>query len=316
LYFANHTGNNFTKLAIKHSNKAYQNMYIEQHLAGFLSENKSVTLQGIGTFHLLHSADSEMKNPIEFPADSLEFSPDAKANKDDLFIAYLMEKTKKIKPLVTSDLESYTLVCNQFLNIGKQLSLKNIGVLHKKQKGEFEFKQGNIILDTIENPKALTTEKKPPNEISFASVSKKKSLFASNKTGIAIILLLFIGIVIYLIVNQYKQNENKQNTLKIILSDTAQNNINQASKSDSSINAIKVDSTTFTVILKSFSDSSKANKLFSKWEAKHYKGLIQIKDSNSTSIGIEFKNELKDTTRIKDSLRTVFGKKLSIRIKK
>jgi hypothetical protein len=191
-------------------------MYIEQHLAGFLSENKSVTLQGIGTFHLLHSADSEMKNPIEFPADSIEFSPNVKANQDDLFIAYLMEKTKKIKPLLTSDLESYTLVCNQFLNIGKQLSLKNIGVLYKKQKGEFEFKQGNIVIDTVENPQALTTEKKPPNEISFASVSKKKSLLASNKTGIAIILLLFIGIVIYLIVNQYKQNENKQNTSKII----------------------------------------------------------------------------------------------------
>jgi hypothetical protein len=79
---------------------------------------------------------------------------------------------------------------------------------------------------------------------------------------------------------------------------------------------MNVDSTTFTVILKSFSDSSKANKLFSKWEAKHYRGLIQIKDSNSTSIGITFKNELKDTSRIKDSLRTIFGKKLSIRIKK
>ena len=51
----------------------------------------------------------------------------------------------------------------------------------------------------------------------------------------------------------------------------------------------------FVINIKSFSDSSKANQLFSKWEAKQYKGLIQIKDSNSTLIGIAFKNELKDT---------------------
>ena len=291
-------------------------MYIEQHLAGFLSENKSVTLEGIGTFYLLNSADADLKNPIEFPADSIEFSPNAKAIQDDLFIAYLMEKTKKIKPLLTSDLESYTLVCNQFLNIGKQLSLKNIGVLYKKQKGEFEFKQGDIIIDTVENPQATTTENKPPNEISFASVSKKKSLFASNKTGIAIILTLFIGIVIYLIMNQYKQNEGLQNKSKLAVSDTVQKNINQYNIIDSSIAVKNNDSTTFTVILKSFSDSSKANQLFSKWEAKQYKGLIQIKDSTSTLIGIAFKNELKDTARIKDSLRFIFGNNLSIRIKK
>ena len=291
-------------------------MYIEQHLAGFLSENKSVTLQGIGTFYLLNSADADLKNSIEFPADSIEFSPNVKANQDDLFIAYLMEKTKKIKPLLTSDLESYTLVCNQFLNIGKQLSLKNIGVLYKKQKGEFEFKQGNTIIDIVENPQAISSEKKPPNEISFASVSKKKSLFASNKTGIAIILALFIGIVIYLIVNQYTQNEGIQNKSKLTLSDTVQNNINQDNIIDSSITVKNNDSTTFTVILKSFSDSSKANQLFSKWEAKQYKGLIQIKDSTSTLIGMAFKNELKDTAQIKDSLRFIFGNNLSIRIKK
>ena len=52
-------------------------------------------------------------------------------------------------------------------------------------------------------------------------------------------------------------------------------------------------------------------------EKRQIKGLENcIKDSNSTSIGIEFKNELKDTSRIKDSLRIIFGKKLSIRIKK
>lgn len=291
-------------------------MYIEQHLAGFLSENKSVTLEGIGTFYLLNSANADLKNSIEFPADSIEFSPNAKAIQDDLFIAYLMEKTKKIKPLLTSDLESYTLVCNQFLNIGKQLSLKNIGVLYKKQKGEFEFKQGNTIIDIVENPQAISSEKKPPNEISFASVSKKKSLFASNKTGIAIILALFIGIVIYLIVNQYTQNEGIQNKSKLALLDTVQKNINQDNFIDSSITVKNNDSTTFTVILKSFSDSSKANQLFSKWETKQYKGLIQIKDSTSTLIGIAFKNELKDTARIKDSLRFIFGNNLSIRIKK
>ena len=77
---------------------------------------KQVTLQGIGTFNL--SPDfvmpSENDKDLSIPTDAISFQYNQKATEDDALITYIVQQTRKIKPLASSDLDSYIMLANHF----------------------------------------------------------------------------------------------------------------------------------------------------------------------------------------------------------
>ena len=98
-------------------------MKIDQVLVHYLLKTKHLSLQGIGTFDLdatlPDSADPD--KPIIIPADAIKFNYNPKTVEDDELVNFIVLHTKKIKPLASSDLDSFLSLGRQFLNIGKPL---------------------------------------------------------------------------------------------------------------------------------------------------------------------------------------------------
>ena len=166
-------------------------MKIEQLIVQHLYQNKSLSLQGIGIITLnptvIIPTDSE--KDFVMPDNAFSFDYNLKAPQDDVLIDFVVEKTRKIKPLATADLESYAILAKQFLNIGKPLVMDGVGTIQKKQDGNYEFIQGYFISPKIDDIPRQLKEKNEDN-ISFESESSKTN--NSKKY----LLLAFIVIIV------------------------------------------------------------------------------------------------------------------------
>jgi uncharacterized protein with PQ loop repeat len=115
-------------------------MKIEQIIVLHLIKNKQVTLQGIGTFLLDPSIFSPLENPlITLPAHAITFSYDANAAEDAALVDSIVNYTKKLRPLASSDLESFLNWQKQLLTINLPFTLEGIGVLQKNALGQIVF---------------------------------------------------------------------------------------------------------------------------------------------------------------------------------
>src|SRR6476619_97240 len=106
-------------------------MKIEQLLVQHFYIAKQVTLQGIGTFTLSPDfiVPAETDKDIVLPENAVSFQYNPRATEDEALIDYIVQQTRKIKPLASADLESYLVLGKQFLNIGKPFKIEGVGIL-------------------------------------------------------------------------------------------------------------------------------------------------------------------------------------------
>ncbi|MEO6933394.1 MAG: hypothetical protein ABI151_17305, partial [Chitinophagaceae bacterium] len=164
-------------------------MKIEHIIAQYLYTNKKVTLQDIGTFHLSPNITlpGESDKDSVLPDNAISFDYNIKAVQDDGLIEFIVQQTRKIKPLATSDLESFTILGRQFMNIGKPLPIEGLGILQKNQLGEYEFIQGHTVNSRLEPIPAALREKNK-EEIVFTTPARKQQ----NVTGILVAVIIFL----------------------------------------------------------------------------------------------------------------------------
>lgn len=137
----------------------------DDQLAAYLYENKSLRLEGIGTFTLDSkvSVPHEQEKEIYYPIEGLSFSYNPKSDTDEDVILYLVKKLHKIQPLIRSDLESYLSNIKQFINLGKPYTIEGVGTLSKNNQGTYEFTPGNFLPVKEElNPKRENAEHNYP----------------------------------------------------------------------------------------------------------------------------------------------------------
>lgn len=122
-------------------------MKFDNHLASYLYQIKSLTLEGIGTFTLDDKVrvPNEQEKEVYFPIEGLAFTYNPKTNTDENIIFFLVKKLGKIEPLIRSDLEYYLSHIKQFLNIGNPYTIEGIGTLNKNNQGIYEFTPGNFL---------------------------------------------------------------------------------------------------------------------------------------------------------------------------
>ena len=159
-------------------------MKTEQLIVQYLYSNKKVTLQDIGVFNITTEINipEDSDKDIVLPADTIQFVYDPKAPVDDGLVAFIMESTRKIKPLAYSDLESFIILNKQFLNIGKPLVFEGMGTLQKTQGGDYAFTQAATSHVTTEEMPRIITEKQK-EKISFATPQKEKSTAGNKSVG-------------------------------------------------------------------------------------------------------------------------------------
>jgi len=291
-------------------------MKIEQLIVQHLYNNKKVTLQDIGTFTLSPDLQMPLENEKEFnmPENSVTFEFNKKATQDEELINFIVAQTRKIKPLATSDLESYSLLAKQFLNIGKPFPMEGLGVLQKNQSGEYEFMQGTHINAKLDAAPALLKEK-AVEEISFST--KSKEVPSNNKKWI-LLLLIFIVLAIAAALYYFLQKRNKDNNLEKVVQNTTDTIV---PKKDTLINTIAAapdttaktsarpnpDSSTFRIVIKEYPGKDAAEKAFTKLTSYGHKLVMYPKDSSTYIIAMPFKSPLADTLRVRDSLKIFFG---------
>ena len=296
-------------------------MKTEQLIVQYLYSNKKVTLQDIGVFNITSEIiiPEDSDKDIVLPADTIQFVYDPKAPADDGLVAFIMESTRKIKPLAYSDLESFIILNKQFLNIGKPLVFEGMGTLQKTQGGDYAFTQAATShVTTEELPKIITEKLK--EKITFATPQKEKN-GAGNKN--VLWLLFAVIIVLGTVAAIFFFNKNKADEKTLASTENAVTDTLPVVKKDTVLrqnvpvppvtSALK-DSNTFFVVIKEYTDFATAEKSLKRYLSFGNKVELTTKDSVIYKLRVPFTKPLNDTVRVKDSLSKFFQSKAYVEL--
>ena len=296
-------------------------MKVEQLIVQYLYNNKKVTLQDIGFFTIspdsLVPSDNEKETAL--PPGAILFEYNTKAPPDEGLIDFVVQHSRKIKPLAASDLESYSILSKQFLNIGKPLIIEGLGTLVKNQQGIYEFTQGHIINARLEAAPAQLKEKLN-EEIVFTTPYREP---ASKKGWVIALIGLFV-VITGLALFYFLRNPNKDNTLERVdtLQDTvvvakpvlpsAVDTAKKTVANTTNTTVVKNDGYSFKVVIKIYPTKQAAQRAYIRLTSFGHILIMSAVDSTRYKLAIPFKTPLSDTLRAKDSLSIFFQSKAYI----
>jgi hypothetical protein len=280
-------------------------------LVKYLLKKKELTLQGFGTFYLskdIFVPEDSDEDPI-LPADSLTFDYNPKAKEDDELVNFIVQHTKKIRPLASADLDSYLTLGKQFLNIGKPFVIDGIGTLEKSQEGGLTFKAGQFITPRIAAPKALKENEGETITGLFGEAGRTPPPNYDRKilaiiAGVIILVLAGWGLY-YFVFKGKKEKTLVETTVKdspVIKKDTvAVQKIDSLPKLSDSVN--------FYIVVRDSLTRKRAENVQRRLVSYGHTTVINYtKDSTSGiyKIGQPFFRPLKDTAALKDSLFAIY----------
>jgi hypothetical protein len=304
-------------------------MKIDQLLVQYFYTTKQVTLQGIGTFILSpdYILPAEGDKDILLPENAVSFQYNSRATEDEGLVNYIVQQTRKIKPLAIADLESYIMLSTQFLNIGKPLKIYGIGVLEKNQLGEYQFTQDQFINKKTEQAEVKLKEKSS-EDVSFGSETKTP-LNGKKIMAVAALVIAIAGIGLTAWYFVTKKDEVDVPVTKDVIAPTqpiaipntdtvkkdtiasVANVVQQ--KPDSIVQQASLPVTaagdyTFKIVLKNYSNLSAAQKSYNRLTSYGHKLLLYTADSVTYKVAMPFTRPLADTIYARDSVRkTLFG---------
>ena len=297
-------------------------MKFDDLLAQYLYENKTLQLQGIGTFKLDGAIvlPSPQDKEIFYPIEGLNFiySPKDQTNED--LIIFLVKKLGKIQPLVRSDLESYLSNIKQFINIGKPYTIEGIGTLNKNNQGTYEFTPGTFLPAKEE----LSPHRDNPEHMHRQKAKKSESNRSATIILMIIAVVAFFGAAIWGIT--YLMNKNKGEEISQVIEDSSTLN-NVALPPDTLQNTTTQQSTTETSLLNNsvaydykmiFDITKSKERIFARSARLTKDGVafkidtLRINDTLNYRMYIPRKLMTTDTLAVKDSLRKFFLKPIII----
>jgi hypothetical protein len=307
-------------------------MKMEQLIVQYLYSNKKVTLQDVGTFTI----SSDINIPVDsekdtvLPENAIEFKYDPKAGIDEGLIDYIVANSRKIKPLATSDLESFISLNKQFLNIGKPLVMEGLGTLHKTQAGDYAFAQAGTSHVMLQDTPKIVTEK-IIEKVSFATPPKEKSVGINKMAVVGVlgfVVLGALGLLAYYFINKKNNDVGNENietstALKDTTSNTSTNttvisDTIAAKKLKDSLAAIRSvntsDTNSFYIVIKEFTDLALAQKRYTILTNYGNKLVLTTRDSITYKLRMPFKKPLADTLRVKDSVGIFFQAKTYVEL--
>lgn len=321
-------------------------MKLEILFSQFLYQHKKLVLPGIGTFILdPATAIPEDADKQKFAVAGITFDQKSSVQIDENLIDFVRTHTGKIRPLAVSDIESFSSLSTQLLNIGNPLYIEGIGTLIKGKDGRLNFTPGSYVATRLEDMtihKEATAE--PRGRASEDTFARHESGNNARKILIAAAAIITLGIIgggaYYLYQgNAHKKNvEAEPDTLasQVITDTTTVRKANayvpdsSLVKKDTSAVKLKTDSTVATVtqssnvpnaggmlslkyILETTANKSRALKRYK--QLKGFGNDIHMDvsaDSSSYKLYFIIPSVLADTAHIKDSLTRYFQNKVKI----
>lgn len=300
-------------------------MKIEQLLVQHFYLAKQVTLQGIGTFTL--SPDfvmpAETDKEIVLPENAVTFQYNPRATEDDALINYIVQQSRKMKPLASADLESYLALASQFLNIGKPMKIEGIGVLEKNQAGEFHFSPGQYVNTKVEDA-TVQLKEKSRDEISFSNEAAPASPANKKILAIAAAVLVLGGISFaawYFLSNKKTAPVADNNTEQVTpvtnppAADTAKKDTTATvSQKPDSLAMLQpkvstpsvAGSYTFKIVFKVTNNKAAAIEKMNTMILRGHKVIMLTADSVTYRLAEPYTLPISDTAKIKDSLNRYY----------
>jgi len=287
-------------------------------LAQYFYCHQRLDLPGIGTFLLDNASLSAIQTCKQRSAVlegvSFQSKPALKDTPD--LIAFIAEKTGKMKALAAADLDSHLVLAEEFLNIGKPFAFEGIGIITKLKPGEFEFTPVSILTEKVKDYNLKASEAAAVKEADSGNyesfLSPSKSNIEWRKPVIGFILLCGVGLAIwggYEISKRVKKNDNT------ILSETTQ------TESKPTTDSVILDKDTIIVQNLPLPDTSYKYVLEVAKSKRAFKRYNQLKDINwkvqlETTDSIQYKLVMvlpvSDTSKTLDSLTAMTGRKVFI----
>jgi hypothetical protein len=289
---------------------------IEQVLVHYLLKNKQLTLKSIGTFHLdasiPDSADAE--KPIVIPENAITFTYNPRAGEDESLVDFIVEHTKKIKPLAASDLDSFLSLGREFLNIGKPFNLPNIGTLEKLNSGVLAFVPGQLIAQRMEPNRIRNEEEAQEHEESlFNDYQKERKANNGGKIILMLLVLIILGFAVWAV---WRYAFTKKDVVQNLTSTEGIEPVkDSANKADSATSAeakstlpASSDTVSFNVVVSEYQTKNAAETRLQQLKKYHRNVILYTRDSSIYKIAEPFNLPLTDTTRILDSLKRYYAK--------
>lgn len=296
-------------------------MKIEQAIVQYLFKTKKLTLEGIGTFLLYNTApdSADPEKAVPLPEKSVIFHYDPKAKEDPDLVDFIVENTNKIKPLASSDLESFISLGRQFLNIGKPFVLQNLGTLDKLNSGELVFKQGHLVAQKIEPGKVKIeepeTEEKEENL--FNDYQKERKSNNAPKAILAVLVVVILGFLGWAVWHygfSKKNNVESLQSTEPIMPITDSSNLKKDSTANAAADSNNIqknnagDSITFNIVVRKYRSEGAAMARLKELKYYHRNVIMYTNDSVIYKVAEPFKLPLSDTTKILDSLKRYYAK--------
>lgn len=204
-------------------------MNVEQLIRQYLYENKSISLPGFGK--LAFAGDVQLPTAMDkaenFPLIDLNFVYNLHQLADEEFVAFVSEQTGKIKPLATSDVDSFFTLAKQFVNIGKVFVIDGVGVITKKDNGHYAFESGNFMpVVEIQSNLRKPLKIREPIPIVKRDINLRDEPIQINKKLVAIIAGVVILVVIIWAIVHYTTNHKNESTTSTVANSVPKENDN------------------------------------------------------------------------------------------
>lgn len=295
-------------------------MKLDQLIVQYLYKNKSVSLQEIGTYTLSPDVVIPLESEKDFnlPENAISYVYNLKTKPDEGLIDFIVQQTRKIKPLAASDLESYSNLNKQFLNIGKPLIIEGLGTLQKNQEGIYEFSQSHFF-NTKTSAQPVEIKEKQNEEVSFSTSTKKEKNNKNSKSWVYGLILLFIVLGAASLIYYFNLPKKEAAVLPVV--ETVQDTVPVVTDSlpipiDSTLTSTPpttpADGYTFKVVIKNYTTKAAADAAFKRLTSFGHKLILTTKDSLTYQLKMPFTSPLSDTSRAKDSLAVFFNAKTTI----
>jgi hypothetical protein len=288
-------------------------------LAQYLYCKQRLDLPGIGTFLLDNATVSALENSKQRSAIlegvSFKFNPAVQEPAD--LIAFIAEKTGKMKPLAAADLDSHLQSAHLFLNIGKPFTFEGIGILTKIKPGEFELTPISVSTDKVKEYNTKETEPSAAKEItsdkyeSFLSGSPAKQEW---KRPVAVLLVLCgIGLTIWggYEISQRAKKGKRDNTVETAAQTIlpAPADSLQTSKDSIVKQETPVQETSYKYVL----EVAKSKRAFKRYnQLKEINWQVHLETNDSIQYKLFMLLPVSDTTKTLDSLMVMTGRKVYI----
>ncbi|MEP7376129.1 MAG: hypothetical protein ABI675_22220 [Chitinophagaceae bacterium] len=298
-------------------------MKIPSLLAQYFYCHQRLDLPGIGTFSLDNAAISALEKSKQRSAllEGVGFKSNPSLKETPELIAFIAQKTGKMKALAASDLDSHLRIAEQFLNIGKPFALEGIGIISKGKHGELEFTPITVLTEKVKEyntKEAETSSSKEQSSGDYESfLSPSKTNLEWKKPVAGLLLVCGIGLTIW---GGYEisKNANKNKTTNLTESSITGGTTvpvadsSQVQKNDSikAIPNILPANNNYKYVLE-IAKSQRAFKRYNQLKSIQWKVQLETKDSVQYKLFMLLP-AISDTSRTIDSLTVMSGRKVYI----